>query len=140
LMGNHVHLLLTLSREDGAACLVRSLCERYARYVRDAHERSAALWEERFEARPVYPRGYLLACMRYIELNPVRAGLAGRPEDYRWSSFRSNALGQEDAVVTPHPYYYALGRSPGLRQAAYRALFPEEPRNGTPLNPGRATP
>jgi putative transposase len=127
LMGNHVHLLLTASRKDGAACLVRSLGERYARYVRDTHGRGTALWDDHLEARPVCPRGYLLACMRYIELNPVRAGLASRPVDYRWSSFRCNALGQEDALVTPHPYYYALGRSPQLRQTAYLALFQDEP-------------
>jgi putative transposase len=61
--------------------------------------------------------------MFYIEMNPVRAGLVARPEEYRWSSFGANALGYADALVTPHPFYYALGRTPAERQAAYRALF-----------------
>ena len=66
--------------------------------------------------------------MRYIELNPVRARVVAQPGEYRWSSFRANALGQDDALITPHPLYYALGRSAALRQAAYRALFPQQDR------------
>jgi len=123
LMGNHVHMLLTPSRADGVSCLLRSLGERYTRYFCEAREHAATLWEDRVEARPVYPTRYLLACMRYIESNPVRAGLVARPDQYRWSSFRSNALGCADALVTPHAFYCALGRTPAFRQAAYRALF-----------------
>jgi len=123
LMGNHVHLLLTPARADGVSRLLYGLRGYYERHVRDLHHRAGPLWDERIEVRPVYPRRYLLACMRYIELNPVRAGLVARPEEYRWSSFGANALGFADALLTPHPYYYALGRTPAERQAAYRALF-----------------
>jgi putative transposase len=123
LMFNHVHLLLTPSRTGGAAALMRSLGGRYARYVQDVHHRNSALWEDRFEAVPVHVRRYLLSCMRYIELNPVRAGLVARPGQYRWSSFGANALGQNDALLRPHTYYCALGRDAASRQAAYRALF-----------------
>jgi putative transposase len=120
LMGNHVHLLLTPSRTGGATRLMRSLAECF---VPEARERGGPLWEERFETWAVFPRQYLLACMRYIELNPVRAGLVARAADYRWSSYRANALGEESALVTPHPFYCALGRSSASRQAQYQAMF-----------------
>ena len=123
LMGNHVHLLVTPSRPEGASRLMRSLGERYTRYIGEAHQRCGPLLEERFEALTLRSRRHLLACMRYIELNPVRAGLVAAPDEYRWSSFRSNALGHDDALLTPHSCYYALGRSAASRQAAYRGLF-----------------
>ena len=126
-MGNHVHLLLTPARADGAAEMMRALSARYQRYVEEAHERTGALWEDGFDASPIHARQYLLACMRYIESNPVSAQLVTRPGAYRWSSYRANALGREDALVTPHPLYYALGRTPEARQAAYRALFRRAP-------------
>lgn len=124
LMGNHVHLLLTPSRAGGVAGLMRSLGECYARYASEVHHRDSALWEDRYDAIPVHVGRYLLSCMRYIELNPVRARLVASPEQYRWSSFRANALGQNDPLLTPHSHYCALGRSTESRRAAYRALFP----------------
>lgn len=125
LMRNHVHLLATPTRADGVAALMRLLSERHARCLAETYGRVGAIWEERFEAWPIYPRRYLLACMRYIELNPVRAGLVERPGDYRWSSYRSNAMGEEDALLTPHGFYCALGRTRAARQVAYQALFRE---------------
>lgn len=123
LMGNHVHLLLTPSRADSVAALVQGLGEYYARYLSEAHEHTQPVWDARLEIRPVFPRRYLLGCMRYIEMNPVRAGLVVRPGDYRWSSYGPNALGAADPVITPHAFYYALGRTAAERQAAYRELF-----------------
>jgi len=123
LMGNHVHLLITSVRARGAARLVSKLVARYARHLASAYGHIDAVWEERYDATPVYTRTQLLACMRYIEENPVRAGLAPSAGAWRWSSYRANALGEEDALVTPHPHYYSLGRSPELRRAAYTALF-----------------
>ena len=123
LMGNHVHLLLTPARADSVASMLHGLGEHYARYLGEEHGHSGPVWDERVEIRPVFPRRYLLACMRYIELNPVRAGLVAGPDQYRWSSYRSNAMGVADALITPHAFYYALGRTPAARQAGYRALF-----------------
>ena len=119
LMANHVHLLVTPSGASRVSELAQALFDRYQRYVAEAYGSDDRLWEEDCEIRPVHARRYVLACMRYIELNPVRARLVQRPGDYRWSSFRANALGQEDAIVTPHPLYYALGRSPASRRDAY---------------------
>lgn len=123
LMGNHVHLLTTATRTSGIADLLRALCARHDRYASERLGRACALWEDGFEASPIHVRRHLYACMRYIELNPVRARLARHPGAYRWSSYGANALGAEDALVTPHAYYYALGRSMEARREAYRRLF-----------------
>ncbi|MGP1680547.1 MAG: transposase [Burkholderiales bacterium] len=125
LMGNHVHLLLTPSRAGGVAVLMRSLSARHAAYVDATYHRDGTLWEDRYEAVPVHVGRYLLSCMCYIELNPVRARVVAQPGQYRWSSFHSNALGRDDALLTPHAHYCALGRDAESRQAAYRALFGE---------------
>jgi putative transposase len=134
LMGNHVHLLLTPERAHSVTRLMHCLAEHHERYTRktpgrddtlqDGH--ASPLWEKSFETIRVHVRQYLLACMRYIELNPVRAGLVSRPQAYRWSSFRANALGAEDALLTPHAHYCTLGRSPEIRQAAYRTMFKQQ--------------
>lgn len=119
LMANHVHLLVTASGARTALEFAQHLCESYQRYVAERYGAEGMLWNEDREIRPVHARRYLLACMRYIELNPVRAHMVARPGDYRWSSFRANALGHDDPIVTPHPLYYALGRSADLRRRAY---------------------
>ena len=118
-MANHVHLLVTSSEASGGVDLAQTLCERHQRHVAERYGSEAPLWDRDREIRPVHARRYLLACMRYIELNPVRAHLVASPGDYRWSSFRANALGHDNPIVTPHPLYYALGRSAELRRKAY---------------------
>jgi putative transposase len=95
----------------------------YVRLVNCAHRRSGTLWEGRFHSCLVDTDGYLLSCMRYIESNPVRARMATDAADYHWSSFRSNALGQLSALLTPHAVYLALGGTALERCAAYQALF-----------------
>jgi len=123
LMGNHVHLLLTSPSAGGGARLIPAIAARYARYLAQTYGHEEGPWEEPYDATPVRARAHLLSCMRYIETNPVRAGLAPRPGDYPWSSYRANALGEDSGLVTPHPHYYSLGRSPEARRAAYAALF-----------------
>ena len=137
LMGNHVHLLFTSVRARGAARLVPALVARYAHHLASAYGHAEAVWEESYDATPVYTRAQLLFCMRYIEENAVHAGLAPRPDAWRWSSYRCNALGEDDALVTPHPHYCSLGRSPEERRAVYAALFARitpvsRPRSGSP--------
>jgi putative transposase len=123
LMRNHVHLLITPSHGNGLAKLMQSIGRRYVRYVNDRHGRSGTLWEPRYRAALVEAEPYLLTCTRYIELNPVRAGMVADPADHPWSSYRRHALGEPDRVVTDHPLYRALGRTKAERQAAYRAQF-----------------
>jgi len=123
LMDNHVHLLVTPWQPDGASRVMDALGKRYTQYIGEAHEIAGPVLEERYSALALRSTRHLLDCMRYIESNPVRARLVAAPGQYRWSSFRANAFGHEDALITPHSYYYALGRSAASRQAVYRALF-----------------
>jgi putative transposase len=125
LMTNHVHLLLTPERPDSLPRMMQSLGRRYVRYVNTTHKRTGTLWEGRYRAAPIDSEAHLLACCRYIELNPVRAHMVRHLRDHRWSSYRANAMGEADALVTPHPLYRTLGRSAAERQESYRALFRE---------------
>lgn len=125
LMPNHVHLLLTPEQAGSAAQLMKRLGQRYVQHVNRSYQRSGTLWEGRFRSCLVQEERYLLACYRYIELNPRRAGLAAQPDDFPWSSYRANGLGEADALLTPHPLYLALGSDAPARQDAYRGLCRE---------------
>jgi putative transposase len=138
LMGNHVHLLITAPRAGGAARLMPAIAASYARHLATAYGHEDSVWDAAYDASPVHARRYLLACMRYIEENPVRAGLAPHPGAYPWSSYRANALGKDDALLTPHPHYCSLGRSPEERRAAYAALFVGTGERITPVSRPRS--
>ncbi|APV51660.1 hypothetical protein BWI17_19355 [Betaproteobacteria bacterium GR16-43] len=120
LMTNHVHLLLTPVDIAGPSALMQDLGRSYVRQFNRKYERSGALWEGRFKAHPVDSERYFLNVQRYIELNPVRAGLVGCPRDYRWSSYHGNALGTRDGGLVEHDVYRSLGESPAERRNAYR--------------------
>ncbi len=123
LMTNHVHLLVTPSKAEAVPKLLISLGRRYVQYINRQYRRTGTLWDSRYKSSLVEPESYLLACQRYIELNPVRAAMVDDPAHYRWSSYRTNGLGITDPSLTPHPLYLALGQEARTRQAAYRALF-----------------
>jgi len=123
LMTNHVHLLATGAEQGSLSRMMQSLGRRYVRYVNSKYRRTGTLWEGRYKSGLVDSDRYLLTCYRYIELNPVRAGFASTPDEYRWSSFHRNARGARDDVVTPHATYLSLGKSDPARQSAYRELF-----------------
>lgn len=123
LMTNHVHLLVTPETPEGLSRLMQSVGRRYVQYINRAYKRTGTLWEGRFKSSVVQAEHYFLLCSRYIELNPVRAGMVTDPGQYRWSSYRHNGLGERDERMTPHAEYLALGASAQVRQAAYRALF-----------------
>jgi putative transposase len=127
LMTNHVHLLLTPQRASGSAVLMKHLGQRYVQYVNRSYRRSGTLWEGRFRSCLIDSEPYLLACQRYIELNPVRAAMMRHPRQYRWSSYRANAEGKSGDLVTPHDQYLRLGRSADARREAYRELFHAAP-------------
>lgn len=122
LMTNHVHLLLTSRTEQGVGKAMQMLGRYYVQYYNYTYQRTGTLWEGRYKAALVDSETYLLTCMRYIELNPVRAGMVGHPSEHPWSSYRCNALGQTDELVSPHPEYQRLGADEE-RLAAYRQLF-----------------
>jgi putative transposase len=122
-MTNHVHILITPATPAGISNVMQSVGRRYVRYFNSAQQRTGTLWEGRYRATPIDSDRYLLTCYRYVELNPVRAGLVKEPGDYRWSSFRANAFGEPDPLVSPHKLYLALGGDAESRRAAYRRLF-----------------
>lgn len=123
LMTNHVHLLVTPTTKQSISTALQSVGRSYVRYINMTYRRSGTLWEGRYKSAVVDSERYLLACSRYIELNPVRAGMVDRPDDYRWSSYHCNALGVLDELVTPHTIYNDLGSSDNERQAAYRSMI-----------------
>lgn len=106
--------------------LMQSLGRRYVQYANRFYRRTGSLWEGRYKSSVVQAESYLLACSRYIELNPVRAGMVADPGQYPWSSYRANGLAQANPRLTPHSLYLQLGGNGSERQAAYRALFRPE--------------
>lgn len=123
LMTNHVHLLMTPYKADGISRVIQSVGRRYVYHINKSYERTGTLWEGRYKASLIDSESYLLSCYRYVELNPVRAGLVKSPSDYVWSSYHCNALGEPADMLTPHACYTALGRTDRTRQQAYRAMF-----------------
>jgi putative transposase len=122
LMTNHIHFLVTPETETAISNSMKVIGSRYAQYINHNYKRTGTLWEGRHRSSLVQSETYLLRCMRYIELNPVRASIVDRPEDYYWSSYRVNAWG-EQSWLNPHIEYQRLGAQPAERQQAYRELF-----------------
>jgi putative transposase len=123
LMTNHVHVLATPADRDGLSRMMQYVGRRYVPYINNHYGTSGTLWEGRYKASLVQDDHYLLACMRYIELNPVRAKLVKYARAYRWSSYRANGGGRADPLITAHPHYLALAKTAALRREAYRSLF-----------------
>jgi putative transposase len=126
LMTNHVHLLITPEKAETVPKLLVSLGRRYVQYFNRLYRRTGTLWDSRYKSSLIDADNYLLTCMRYIELNPVRAGMVNDPAHYRWSSYRSNALGNTEHRLAPHPVYLELARNPNDRLTIYRQLFRSE--------------
>lgn len=118
-------MLVTGGRLGCISAMMQALGRRYVRYFNDRHQRTGTLWEGRFKSSLVDSESYLLRCYRYIELNPVRAHMVARAEDYAWSSASANAFGKPDRVVSPHPVYSNLGKDRSSRLRSYRALLSE---------------
>ena len=125
LMTNHVHLLVTPTVASAAAAMMKGLGQHYAQYINRRYNRTGSLWEGRFRSSIVQGDRYFLTCQRYIELNPVRAGMVDDPGHYAWSSHRSNAYGHVNAMLIPHETFLALGATAIARNVNYRALFAE---------------
>lgn len=131
LMSNHFHLLATPATADGLPQMMQAVGRRYVRYFNDSQGRSGTLWEGRYRSTMIETERYLLVCMVYIDLNPVRAGMAKEPGDYPWSSYGHYAGLRTDKLVTPHPLFWGLGNTPFAREAAYvelmrNAITPEQ--------------
>lgn len=123
LMDNHMHMLASPATVEALSRTMQSLGRRYVGWFNARHGRSGTLWEGRFRCAVIETERYLLACMRYIELNPVRIGMVTRAGDYAWSSARFHLGQRQDHVITDHPLFWALGNTPFEREAAWRTLL-----------------
>lgn len=126
LMTNHVHFVLTAPDAGELGGLMQDMGRRYVQNVNRTYRRSGGLWQGRYKATYIQTEPYLLTCQRYVELNPVRANMVQAPGEYRWSSFRANALEETNPLITPHDEYLRLGSTASDRAAAYRSLFVAE--------------
>lgn len=122
LMSNHFHLLATPQTEDGVPQLLQAIGRSYVRYFNKRQSRTGTLWEGRYRSTLIQAESYLLACMAYIDLNPVRAGLVASPADYPWGSYLHYTGRRVDKLVTPHPLYWEMGNTPFAREQAYADL------------------
>lgn len=123
LMTNHVHLLASPKTKESIPKTLQSVGRRYVQYFNYTYERTGTLWEGRYKATVIDSDRYLLTCMRYIELNPVRAQMVKHPREYAWSSYAANADGKENKRLTQHSLYRQLDSHAVQRQSAYRQLF-----------------
>jgi putative transposase len=123
LMTNHFHLVLTAGEAESIPRLMQSLGRRYVAHVNRTYGRTGTLWEGRYKSTILDSETYVLTCHRYVEANPLRAGMVSRLEDHPWSSYRHNALGRADPLLREHATYRALGATATERQASYRELF-----------------
>ena len=121
-MTNHFHLLATPATADGIPLLMQALGRRYVRHFNQRQGRSGTLWEGRYRSTLLEADSYLLACMAYMDLNPVRAGLVALPVDYVWSSHSHYAGVRTDSLISPHRLYWGLGNTPFAREVAYSRL------------------
>jgi len=123
LMPNHLHLLVSPSDDMGLGRMMQWVGRHYVPYFNAKYQRAGTLWQGRYKATVIEAAQYFLACSKYIELNPVRSGLAAQPDEYPWSSFSHHAGIKSDPLITDHALYWALGNTPFDREAAYRALM-----------------
>lgn len=123
LMTNHVHLLITPKAENDISVLFQKIGRHFVPYMNKTYRRRGSLWEGRHKGNILESEAYFLSCMRYIEMNPVRAAMVEHPGQYRWSSYAANAQGIDNAILQRHALYLALGETPEIRQGAYRAGF-----------------
>lgn len=122
LMSNHFHLLATPETAEGIPQMMQAVGRRYVRNYNLRQGRTGTLWEGRYKSNLIQAERYLLACMVYMDLNPVRAGMCADPADYPWSSHQHYIGRRQDKLVTPHPLYWELGNTPFARDEAYSAL------------------
>jgi putative transposase len=122
-MTNHVHLMLTPGNRGCISRMMHWMARRYAGYFNKRYGRTGHCWEGRFHSSLITQERYVLACHRYIDMNPVRAGMVGHPADYAWSSHRFHAFGEMNELVTPHSALLELGANEATRRMSYHALF-----------------
>jgi putative transposase len=122
LMTNHIHVMATPEEPGAIPSMMKELGERYSQYFNATYFRTGTPWDGRYRAYLLLDERYWLTCLRYVELNPVRAGMVMRAEDYEWSTYAAHAFGRRITWLESHPLFIGLGRSDAERAAAYRHL------------------
>lgn len=122
-MTNHVHLLVSPNAPEGLSKMMQTLGRYYVQYFNYHYKRTGSLWEGRYKSSLISSDQYLFSCMRYIELNPVRAGMVNHPSEYPWSSYHYNALGVANTLITPRQEYERMGNTAEECQKNYQVLF-----------------
>lgn len=123
LMSNHIHLLVTPRTRLGVPAMMKQIGQRYVQFVNAKYSRCGTLWDGRYRSSITQSNEYVLACYRYIELNPVRASMVDHPSRYPWSSYRFNGGGEQSSLITPHPTFVELGETADERRQNYISLF-----------------
>lgn len=123
LMTNHIHILATPEDKNSISLMMQYIGRQYVPYINHAYGSSGSIWEGRYKSNIIHDEAYLLTCMRYIELNPVRADMVKSPGAYRWSSYQANAQGKDNEIINYHPLYHSLGKTKAQRLDAYKSLF-----------------
>ena len=122
IMDNHTHLLVTPRTDQSLSAFMKALGQRYAQYFNHKYERTGTVWEGRFKSCLVDTESYFLECQRYIELNPVKAGIVAYAGDYQWSSYRCHGYGLRSRFHTPHECYLSFQPDPDRRPESYRGF------------------
>ncbi len=123
LMDNHIHLLVTPGTNEALPSFMQAVGRRYVRYFNGRTQRTGTLWEGRYKSTIVQSEAYLLTCMAYLDLNPVRAGMVAQAADFPWSSYGHYVGQRSDKLITPHPVVWEIGNTPFAREAAYARLI-----------------
>ena len=123
LTDNEAILLATPTDASGLSRMMQSLGRRYVARFNRRHGRSGTLWEGRFRATVIEAERHLHACICFVELAPLRAGLVRQAQDHAWSSVRHHLGLASDPLLTDHPLYWAIGNTPFEREAAHRQLL-----------------
>ncbi|MCI2285259.1 transposase [Colwellia sp. MSW7] len=125
IMTNHLHLLITPENKDQLAIFMQMMANKYVRYFNSKYERTGTIWEGRYKSCLVDSEQYLFALHKYIEMNPIKAKMVKSLDDYKWSSYAYNALGQKDKLIREHRLYQKLGKTVKVRCKEYQSLFTE---------------
>ena len=133
LMTTHYHLIVTPTSDTGLPKMMKALDGGYVRYYNRRQDRVGTLWNGRYRGLAIEDERYWLTCLRYIEQNPVRAGMVQTPAEYQWSSYAAHAFGRWPRWLTPHFVYQSLGRDDGERQRAYREICESSVKRDDPL-------
>lgn len=123
LMSNHIHMIIQPSHKDSLSKMIKMIAGRYTRYINKVYNRTGTIWEGRFKSSPIQKESYLQACIRYIEMNPLRAKIVADLKEYPWSSYNKRAYGKSDPILDIDPYYLELGKTNAERINAYRTWF-----------------